>query len=84
MNPIYVSQNSAVKANEISANFDEHNIPSENEKRPRKAPRREIYALASIYDPFYTEMAAAVNNPKFIGQNLPFTSTLRSPPQTWK
>ncbi|KAI0991112.1 hypothetical protein K3495_g17075, partial [Podosphaera aphanis] len=79
-----VSENSALRANEISANIDEHNILPEEEQRPRKAPRRNINALAATYETFYTAMAAAVNDPEIIGQKLPYISTLKPPPQTWK
>ncbi|RKF84217.1 hypothetical protein GcM1_137005 [Golovinomyces cichoracearum] len=38
------------RVNEVSADLDETNILSDNQKRPRKAPRRDIYALAGIYE----------------------------------
>ncbi|KAI0991769.1 hypothetical protein K3495_g16418, partial [Podosphaera aphanis] len=45
------------RVDEVSADLDESNILSDNQKRPRKAPRRDIYALASNYESFYTTMA---------------------------
>ncbi|KAI0995114.1 hypothetical protein K3495_g13067 [Podosphaera aphanis] len=72
------------RVNEVSADLDESNILSDSQKRPRKAPRRDIYALASNYESFYTTMAATVNNPEIIGRKLPFVSTLKAPPHTWK
>ncbi|KAI0994097.1 hypothetical protein K3495_g14086 [Podosphaera aphanis] len=74
----------ATRSNEISADIDENNILSDNEQRPRKAPRRDIYALAGTYETFYTAMTAAVNNPENLGRKSPFISTLKPPPQTWK
>ncbi|KAI0993202.1 hypothetical protein K3495_g14982 [Podosphaera aphanis] len=58
----------ATRSNEISADIDENNILSDNEQRPRKAPRRDIYALAGTYETFYTAMTAAVNNPENLGR----------------
>ncbi|RKF80439.1 hypothetical protein GcM1_193032, partial [Golovinomyces cichoracearum] len=72
------------RVNEVSADLDETNILTDNRKRPRKAPKRDIYALAGSYESFYTTMAATVNNPEIIGRKLPFVSNLKAPPHTWK
>ncbi|KAI1004175.1 hypothetical protein K3495_g4032 [Podosphaera aphanis] len=79
-----IPHNVATRAGEISAHLDEQNILSEGERRPRKAPRRDIYALAGTYEAFYTSMAAAVNNSERIGGKLPYVSSLKPPPHTWK
>ncbi|RKF84136.1 hypothetical protein GcM1_144009 [Golovinomyces cichoracearum] len=72
------------RVNEVSADLNETTILSDNQKRPRKAPRRDICALAGSYESFYTTMATTANNPEFIGRKLPFVSTLKAPPHTWK
>ncbi|KAI0992644.1 hypothetical protein K3495_g15541 [Podosphaera aphanis] len=74
----------SAQANEISSHIDEANILPDNEKRSRKAPRRNIYALASDYETFHLAMAAIVSNPVIIGRRLPFVSTMKPPPNTWK
>ncbi|KAI0991990.1 hypothetical protein K3495_g16196, partial [Podosphaera aphanis] len=74
----------AARENEISSRLDEANILPENERRSRKAPRRQIYALARNYEAFHLAMAVTVSNPVIIGRKLPFVSTMKPPPSTWK
>ncbi|KAI0990879.1 hypothetical protein K3495_g17308, partial [Podosphaera aphanis] len=80
----HVPQRIASRAGDVSADLTEENILPESTKRPRKAPRRDIYSSAGNYDIFYTAMTAAVTDPEVIGRKLPFISTLSPPPNTWK
>ncbi|KAI0996681.1 hypothetical protein K3495_g11502 [Podosphaera aphanis] len=74
----------AARENEISSRLDEANILPENERRSRKAPRRQIYALARNCEAFHLAMAVTVSNPVIIGRKLPLVSTMKPPPSTWK
>lgn len=76
------NQSLETRVNKFSADLDQSNILSDDEKRPRKAPRRDVYALVSNYETFFTAMSATVNNPEIIGRKLSFVSTLKAPPQT--
>ncbi|KAI0998867.1 hypothetical protein K3495_g9329 [Podosphaera aphanis] len=74
----------ASRAGEVSADLTEENILPESSRRPRKAPRRDLYPLAGNYEAFFTAITATVTDPELIGRKLPFVSTLRPPPNTWK
>ncbi|KAI0990772.1 hypothetical protein K3495_g17415, partial [Podosphaera aphanis] len=79
-----ISQRIASRAGEVSADLTEENILPESSRRPRKAPRRDLYPLAGNYEAFFTAITATVTDPELIGRKLPFISTLRPPPNTWK
>ncbi|KAI1001087.1 hypothetical protein K3495_g7112 [Podosphaera aphanis] len=74
----------ATRENEISSRLDEANILPENDKRTRKVPRRDIFPLARNYETFHLVLSAIVNKPVIIGRKLPFISTMKPPPGTWK
>lgn len=69
--------------NNVSRNLDKANLHPENEKRPCKALRHDIYALASSYETFHSALAATVSNLLIIGRKFSFVSTTK-PPNTRK
>ncbi|KAI1003162.1 hypothetical protein K3495_g5041 [Podosphaera aphanis] len=78
-----ISAVTAARADEITCHLDEAKILPDTERRPRKAPRRDMYALAGSFEAYYTTMAATVSNPEIIGRKLYFVSSLKPPPNTW-